>query len=313
MIIEKVYFEATDGVQLFGMLHKSDSNLYDINMYQEINRIAKNKEVVLSVHGMTSNCLKKREDIFAEEFTNNRIDYFCFNNRGADIVSYYERMREGKLVGRIEAGSAKEEFEDCYHDIKGAILMLLNKGYETIYLQGHSYGTTKSVYVYQKLKQEKETEILNHIKGVALLSMVDVPRMCRTLLWDKYNIATEEVENMINADKGEAFITREYFLHPMSAKNFQFFNQIGGSADLAPFGAEEPDFSALNTIECKLFMCWGKERDMIMQKPGDLESILRKNIKNNKFEIKFIEGTGHNYHFKEKETAQEIVKFLKNN
>ena len=35
-----------------------------------------------------------------------------------------------------------------------------------------------------------------------------------------------------------------------------------------PFGAGEPDFSALNNIECKLFMCWGKEKDMIMPEVG---------------------------------------------
>lgn len=303
MNIEKVYFEATDGIKLFGILHRKEVEEYQL--------IEQCKEVVLSVHGMTSNCFKKREDIFAKEFTDNGIDYFCFNNRGADIVGYYERIKDGKLVGRIEAGSARENFVDCYHDIKGAILMLLRKGYETIYLQGHSYGSSKSVYTYNKLKEENEAQILNHIKAITLLSIVDVPRVCRALLWDKYNLAIEEAENLIKEGKEDVFITREHFLHPMSAKNFLFFNQIGGEADLVPFGASEPDFSALNNIECKLFMCWGKEKDMIMQSPEELEQILRNNITNKDFEIKFIEGTGHNYHFKEKETAQEILKFLK--
>lgn len=303
MIIEKIYFNATDDIRLFGLLHRSENVGYQI-LNQE-------KAVVLSVHGMTSNCFKKREDIFAQEFTNNGIDYFCFNNRGADIVGYYEKIKDGKLVGRIEAGSAKENFTDCYYDIKGAILMLLSKGYEVIYLQGHSLGSAKSVYTYQKLKQENEIEILKHIKGVTLLSIVDIPRVCRALLWDKYNLAIEEAEKMVQEGNEESLITREHFLHPLSAKNFLFINQINGEIDLAPFGASEPNLSAFNNIDCKLFMCWGKEKDMILQSPEELEEILKINVKNKDFKIKFIEGTGHNYHFKEKETAQEILKFLK--
>lgn len=303
MFIEKIYFDATDNLRLFGVLHKSEGPEYQI--------LNSKKEVVLSVHGMTSNCFKKREDIFAKEFTDNGIDYFCFNNRGADIIGYYEKIKDEKLVGRIEAGSAKENFTDCYHDIKGAILMLLSKGYEVIYLQGHSLGSAKSVYTYKRLKQENEIEILKHIKGVTLLSIVDIPRVCRALLWDKYNLAIEEAEKMVQQGNEESLITREHFLHPLSAKNFLFINQIDGEIDLAPFGATEPNFSALNNIECKLFMCWGKEKDMILQSPEELEEILKSNVKNKNFEIKFIEETGHNYHFKEKETAQEILKFLK--
>ena len=303
MRIEKIYFEATDGIQLFGLLHKVENNY--INYENE-----QNEKVVLSVHGMTSNCLKKREDIFAEEFTKNGIDYFCFNNRGSDIMAYYERVHNEKLIGRIESGSAREEFVDSYHDIKGAILMLLQKGYKTIYLQGHSYGSLKSVYTYKKLKEENEIEILNHIQAVTLLSIVDVPRTCKTLLWDKYNDGLKDAENLVREGKEEILIKRDSFLHPISAKNFLFISEINGEIDLVPFGAENPDFSALNNIDCKLCMCWGKERDMIIQEPEELEKILRTNINNPKLQVEFIEGTGHNYHFKEKETAQKIITFL---
>lgn len=298
MKIEKIYFSATDDIQLFGLLHKSED--FEIT-----------KEVVLSVHGMTSNCFKKREDIFAQEFTKNGIDYFCFNNRGSDIMSYFEKIKDGKLLGRIEAGSANEVFEDCYHDIKGAILMLLNMGYETIYLQGHSYGSAKIVYTYREMKNNGEIDILNHIKAVSLLSIVDVPRTCRALLWDKYNLAIDEAKKLVSEDKSEILIPREYFLHPISARNFLFCNDTEGYGDLAPFGVNDSEYLALNSIECKLFMCWGKERDMILQEPEELENILYSKIKNSQLTVRFIEGTGHNYHFKEKETVGEIIDFLK--
>lgn len=312
MIIEKIYFNATDDVQLFGLLHKCE-NTNDSDKNQEKNQEKnQNKKVVLSVHGMTSNCFKKREDIFAQEFTKNGIDYFCFNNRGADIIEYFERVKTEKLLTRIEGGSATENFEECYHDIKGAIIMLLQKGYDDIYLQGHSYGSAKSVYTYNKFKQNMEIDLLNHIKSVTLLSIVDVPRMCRGLLKDRYNNVVTEVKQMINENRGDYLINREYFLHPMTAKNFLFFNQLGGPMDLVPFGAEKPNLVALSNIECPLLMMWGKERDLIMQKPEELEQIIRNNVEKTHLEIKFIEGTGHNYRHKEKETAIEMLNFLHN-
>ncbi|MBO5143239.1 MAG: hypothetical protein J6C46_09705 [Clostridia bacterium] len=306
MIIEKIYFNATDELQLFGLLHKSEKT----NDNEKISGKDTKKRVVLSIHGMTSNCFKKREDIFAEEFTKNGIDYFCFNNRGADIIEYFERVKKGKLLTRIEGGSATENFEECYHDIKGAILMLLEKGYDDIYLQGHSYGSAKAVYTYNKFKQNMELDLLSHIKCVTLLSIVDVPRMCRSLLREKYNNVVTEVKQMINEKRGDYLITREYFLHPMTANNFLYFNKIGGPMDLVPFGDEKPNLVALSNIDCPLLMMWGKERDLIMQKPEQLEEIIRNNVEKSQLEIKFIEGTGHNYRCKEKETAEEMLKFL---
>ena len=296
MTIEKIYFSATDDIQLFGLLHKSE------------NIDGKTSDsVVLSVHGMTSTCTKRREDIFAEEFTQNGIDYFCFNNRGADIISYFEKVKDGKLITRIESGSAYEKFEDSYYDIKGAIEMLLNRGYKNIYLQGHSLGAAKSIYTYNKLKQNFEVDILNHIKAVTLLSIVDIPRMARALLGRKFDDVIKEVKSTINAGKGEEIIPREYFLHPISANNFLFFTQIGGTIDLVPFGASEPDFKALNNIDCKLTMTWGADRDLILQKPSNLEEIIRNNVKNVELNIKFIEETGHNYRHKEREVAKFIL------
>ena len=300
MIIEKVYFSATDGIQLFGLLHKSENNVIE------------NKKIVLSVHGMTSNCFKKRENIFAEEYTKNGVDYFCFNNRGADIMGYYERVKEGRLITRVESGTANEVFEDCYCDIKGAILMLLAKGYDEIYLQGHSYGSAKSVYTYKKLNENMELDILSHIKCVILLSIVDIPRMCRGMLGEKYDDIILEIKQMVNENRGEELIKREYFLHPMCARNFLFFNKIGGAADLVPFGAEKPNLTALSSINCPLMMFWGKERDMIMQKPEELEKIIRTNTAKTDIEIRFIPETGHNYRYKEKETANEMIKIINN-
>ena len=81
--MEKIDFLATDGIELNGILYKGEE---------------KTNKIILSIHGMTSNCFKKRDDIIAKSANENGIDYFCFNNRGSEIVKYIMEMRKSNLV-----------------------------------------------------------------------------------------------------------------------------------------------------------------------------------------------------------------------
>ena len=150
--MEKIDFIATDGIELCGILYKGKE---------------KTDKIILAVHGMTSNCFKKRDDIIAKKANEEKIDYFCFNNRGSEIVKYISKNINGKKEKSL-AGTAYEDVLEGYEDIVGAILKLKELGYSKIYLQGHSLGSTKVVYTYNELKEE-ETDILNNIKGIILL------------------------------------------------------------------------------------------------------------------------------------------------
>ena len=138
------------------------------------NEYNKTEEIIIAVHGMQSNCMKKRDDILAQEITKNNISYFCFNNRGHDLINSITKRYNGK-TDKILSGSSLECVQDGYYDIKTAILKMLEKGYKKIHLQGHSLGCTKIVYTYIKMKSQNEIELLSKIKSIMLLSMVDVP------------------------------------------------------------------------------------------------------------------------------------------
>ena len=73
MRIEKIYFNTEDNAELFGLLHTSENQT--------------DKEVVIAIHGMGSNCFKQRDDIIAQKLTSNNISYFSFNNRGFGLVN----------------------------------------------------------------------------------------------------------------------------------------------------------------------------------------------------------------------------------
>ena len=75
--MELIKFVSTDNIELNGILYKSEN--------------AKNKKIILAVHGMTSNCFKKRDEIIAKKANDEGIDYFCFNNRGSEITKYIAR------------------------------------------------------------------------------------------------------------------------------------------------------------------------------------------------------------------------------
>ena len=67
MNIETTFFKATDGVDLKGVIYKTQS---------------KTNKVLISIHGMATNCLKERDEKIAEKANELNIDFFAFNNRG---------------------------------------------------------------------------------------------------------------------------------------------------------------------------------------------------------------------------------------
>ena len=56
--MRKIDFLATDGIKLNGFLYESKE---------------KTKKIILSVHGMSSNCLKEREEILASYMNENNV------------------------------------------------------------------------------------------------------------------------------------------------------------------------------------------------------------------------------------------------
>ena len=54
-MLERVYFNTEDEIELVGLLERPTNPT---------------KRVVISVHGMQSNCLKRREDILSKEISN---------------------------------------------------------------------------------------------------------------------------------------------------------------------------------------------------------------------------------------------------
>lgn len=295
MNLQKVFFETEDGVELCGLLHEPQT---------------KTEEIVIAVHGMQSNCLKKRDDIIANEVTKNNISYFCFSNRGHDLVNTITKKQDGKYIKK-SCGSSLEDIEECYYDIKSAIVEMEKRGYNKIHLQGHSLGCTKIVYTYTKMKNQNETEVLNKIQSVILLSMVDTPVAINFFFKDDVKELTKYMEKEQSEGRGEYLVSLPGAMLPMSPNTFLKFIRDNKKTNFARYSDDSYDFKELNGIDVPLFMRWGNNNELIMQDAEVLASKIRSKINNKNCDISYIDGAGHNYKNKEEQLAKEIFGFLK--
>lgn len=291
MQVDLIDFYAEDGVLLNGFIAKANS-----------------KKVLIATHGMSSNCFKTRERIIAQKCLENNISFLGYNNRGSELVKYLKQKqdeKERKLLG----GTSYEDPTEAYFDIKGAILKALELGYTDIYLQGHSLGCTKIVYTYNKLKKEN-SELLNYIKGVILLSLIDIPRTLKIYLDNNFNKMIKLAEEKEQKNELFSIMPKESFIHPISVKTFLKYSRDNEDINFAKYHEKSYDFKELNNIEIPLFMRWGNLNEMIEQPAKDLVFNLNTKIKNSLKDINYIDGADHGYTGKEEILAVQVVDFL---
>lgn len=288
-MLERVYFNTEDEIELVGLLERPTNPT---------------KRVVISVHGMQSNCLKRREDILSKEISNAGVAYFAFNNRGAELMTYTRKTTGEKI---LNGGSVYEDVLDGYYDIKGAINKMLKLGYTDIYLQGHSLGCTKIVYTYNKLKNENNVK---NIKGVMLLSLVDIPDCQKYDLGDKYAEMMKYAENKEKEGKLNDLMPIESFDHPICVRSYLRYFKYNKDIDFARFWDKDYNFKELNNIQIPLFLRWGNVHDLVLQNLSNLIEILKSKIQNEKLDIGYIDGADHGYTGKEEALAKEIISFI---
>lgn len=290
--MEQIEFLATDGIILDGLLYKSKE---------------RTNKVILAVHGMSSNCMKKRDQVISKKANENNIDYFCFNNRGSELVKYTRRNIEGKKEKFI-MGTSFEDVTEGYEDIVGAMIKLKELGYEEIYLQGHSLGCTKIVYSYNELKEEQD-DLINMVKGVILLSLVDIPQTLKFYLRENFNKYLEYAEEQEKQNKPNELMPKESFIHPISVKTFLRYARDNKEIDFAGYG-RDTKLEKLNNIDVPLFMRWGNDNEMILQRAEELVDIVNNILKNENKDIDYIDGANHGYENREEELAEQIIKFI---
>ena len=288
MITKIIKFNTTDGIILDGYLNKCQKNT---------------NSILIQIHGMTSNCFKNRDNIISNKVAELNIDTLCFNNRGSEIIKYCQKENGEKIL----QGTAYEDVEECFYDIVGAIKFVVNLGYKNIYLQGHSLGSTKIVYTYNKMLKENN-QYLKYIKAIILLSLVDIPDIINTFTPKKFvDLANaKEKENKL-----DELMPMETSIHPFSVKTFLRYIKYYENINFAQYNNENYNYEELNNINVPLYMRWGTEQELIKQNVNYLVNMLKNKLNNKYFDIGYIDGANHSYYGKEDVLADEICGFLK--
>ena len=289
MNCEIIHINTDDGLILDGMLCSGDKQT---------------DKILIQTHGMTSNCFTKRDNAIASKIQDLGIDTICYNNRGGEIVRNIRTFDGTKKLG----GSAFEDIEECYYDIVGAIKFALERGYKNIYLQGHSLGSTKTVYTYNRLYKEN-SELLKSIRAVILLSLVDVPAIVKKHVDEKalLYLLKKEKDGKLNH-----LIETEGFMRFISVKTILKYLKYNDDINFARYSDESYNYEELNNISVPLFMRWGNVMEMIEQSPKHLVEIMKSKINNSNKDLGYIDGASHSYNGKEEELANQIFDFLKN-
>lgn len=287
MITKIIKFNATDGIILDGYLNKCQENT---------------NSILIQVHGMTSNCFKNRDKMITSKVEELNIDTLCFNNRGSEIIKYCPKDNGEKVL----QGTAYEDVEECFYDIVGAIQFAVNLGYKNIYLQGHSLGSTKIVYTYNKMLKENN-QYLKYIKAIILLSLVDIPDIINTFTPKKFvDLANaKEKENKL-----DELMPMETSIHPFSVKTFLRYIKYYENINFAQYNNENYNYEELNNINVPLYMRWGTEQELIKQNVNYLVNMLKNKLNNKYFDVGYIDGVNHSYYGKEDVLADEICGFI---
>lgn len=263
---------------------------------------AKKEKVFINIHGTGSNFYEEDFiEVFAEYFAKNGISLLSTNNRGAGVYDAYQK-----------SGAAIEKFEDCVIDIDAWISFVLGKGYEKVFLSGHSLGTEKVVYYMNNGKYADRVSV------VVLLAPADSFGSHR-LHEGKINprgIEVEELlkesERLIKAGRGEEFLPRNAYgshegIMPKSAESF--VNFLGPKSKLLnalPFVTKR--LEAYSNIKVPVLVVIGDQSEYTGLTIEDTLDLMRKENKNT-VAIQ-LKDCDHDFRGKAEELAKIIVDFL---
>jgi pimeloyl-ACP methyl ester carboxylesterase len=290
-----VRFEATDGLELVGLLY-------------EPKRATKRAALFLHGTGGASIFDSKRTNVLAAEFLGNGIAYFPFNNRGAHV------MRRLRARGRsVQGGSAHELIRDCVKDIDGAVRELRRRGYTDITLIGHSTGANK-VAIYDFYKPR------NLVKRYVLLAGGDDTGMALAHLGERrFRAALQKARDMVKAKRGDELVPKTLSPMPLSWRSFVDMNNPDGDYNVFPFLevmrnirlGRRPRFRHVKQLRKPSLFLYGELDEFCYDDVPRCVAILAEAIgpKPN-VELAILAGADHGFSGKEAELVETIVNWM---
>lgn len=279
-----------DGLELHGALYEPDQ---------------RSTTVVAHIHGMAGNFYENSfVDSLARTLTENGIAFSPFNNRGNGYIATSIKNINGK-VEQVRIGSAYERFEDCLLDIGAHLDFLIDQGFTTLHLCGHSLGAPKAAY-YLSRTQDKR------VKSVILLSPSDMMGLIRADK-EKFEEDRATARAMIEGGRGNELMPREVWgEYPLTANTYLNLFDDTSEAAIFNFHDRSDEFKTLSKVSHPILAVMGR-RDHVLTIP--IEEVMRiieeKTKSSPKREYEILGDATHDYGGFEQELADTLSKWIK--
>lgn len=294
-----VRFEATDGVELPGLLYEPGR---------------KTKRALLWLHGTGGASVfdTRRTNLMAEVFVANGYAFLPFNNRGAHVL---KRLRKGRGVRSrsIPGGSAHERIRDCVQDIDGALAFLRDRGYTEVVAIGHSTGANK-LALYDSLKKR------NPLRSMVLVAGGDDTGMLYLQLGAKrFAAALAKARERCRGDEADELVPSSLSRIPLSWRAFYDMANPDGDYNVFPFLEALNDvklgrkllFRHLRNLSRPVLFVYGDEDEYLYGDPSGCVSMLARNIgERQPADLVMLQGADHGFSGFEADLAETICSWL---
>jgi len=278
--------KTSDGLTLHGLLTESENP---------------SKTIIIHIHGSGGNFYGNKyfKDL-SDSINNLGLAYLSTNNRGNHV---YELEK-----GNVYSGVSLEKFEDCVLDIDAWIEFALDKGYENIILEGHSYGTEKIVYYMNK------GTYVSKVIGVMLFGFSD--NVGSQIKYEKSvgKNYRQEAEVLNNKNEGWKLLNDYFGLcgeMPISAQTYLHgFTEDSQNAIALPL-RKGKDLTYFQNIKVPTLAIISDNEDGEYTIIPIKEACELLKSENKLAESYIIEGTDHVFKDKENELIEIVVDFIK--
>ena len=289
---ELIKMITSDNIELTGLLYTP---------------ISKTNKIVVFVHGLGDDFYKKSFlEFLAKSFTSNGYAFFSFNNRGSGYITKLIK-RENNEIKSIMGGCVFEIFEESQIDIQTAIEFVKELGYNEITLQGHSFGCSKVIYYYDKIKKD------DLIKNIILLAPCDIIKSTQNILGETiYNFYVEKAKTMILNNQGNNLMSDTINVkYNVSANTFNSIYLENCNNDIFRYRDKNYNSQILNNIDIPIFIQIGDNDVLALSEHKDtIIQFFNNNIEN--INIEFIKDSDHSFNNKEQITSDNYTKWLNN-
>lgn len=282
-------FKASDGVELQGWFSDVPGD-----------------SVVIHVHGMSGNGYENYFlDALRKIYTDNKLSFFTFDNRGRGIISWFRSGGEVDAWGEGEkmGGSCYELFEESFYDIQGALDFMRSKGKSRFILQGHSLGGTKVV---NYLLNNNTDDIL----AAMLIAPTDMVGWANTDPNNRKYLS--KAHKLIMQKKPEELVSAACWMDrtPISAQTYPTICERNTQVDI--FSPRDSG-ALISKVTIPMVIIYGDKDIGIEQIDGDINTWKNRVSKliNSKTKIEIIPRADHGFTNQEDKLAEISDNFVK--